>query len=91
MVRNRHLHLKGLTVAGLVSSDSKAPTIFTNTLDSAKGRIDIEVDSGNGGGDKFDDRSKKRMALSMSQKLTLGYAALVGGKHYCLVFFLSLG
>ncbi|XWS17560.1 hypothetical protein CRYUN_Cryun33cG0077700 [Craigia yunnanensis] len=106
VVSNRHLHLKGVTVAGVVSSDFKAPTIVTNSVDSAKGGIDIEVDTGNGGGDKFDDRSgggggggdnsgggdsgnkgegefsddgsKKKMALSMSQKLTLGYAALVG-------------
>ncbi|XVF35234.1 hypothetical protein REPUB_Repub18cG0127900 [Reevesia pubescens] len=103
VVDNRQLHLKGVTVAGVVSSDSKAPTTVTDTIDSAKGGIDIEVDTGNGGGDKFDDRSsggggggggynsgnkgegefsddgsKKNMALSMSQKLTLGYAALVG-------------
>ncbi|XVE97798.1 hypothetical protein REPUB_Repub03eG0050000 [Reevesia pubescens] len=106
---NNQLHLKRVTVAGVVSADLKAPTIVTtNTVDSAKGGIDIEVDTGNGGGDKFDDRSggeggggggdnsgggdsgnkgegefsddgsKKKMALSMSQKLTLGYAALVG-------------
>ncbi|KAA3457931.1 protein FATTY ACID EXPORT 2, chloroplastic-like [Gossypium australe] len=96
-----------LTVTGVVSSDSKAPTTVTSTVGSEKGGIDIEVDTGNGGGDKFDDRSggggdggdnsggggdsdskgegefsddggKKKMALSMSQKLTLGYAALVG-------------
>ncbi|XP_022730865.1 protein FATTY ACID EXPORT 2, chloroplastic-like [Durio zibethinus] len=106
VVGNRRLHLKGVTVAGVVSSDSKAPTIVTGTVDSAKREIDIEIDTGNGGGDKFDDRSgggggggdnsgggdsgnkgekefpdggsKKKMSLSMSQKLTLGYAALVG-------------
>ena len=116
VVSNRHLHLKGVTVAGVVSSDFKAPTIVTSAVDSAKGGIDIEVNTGNGGGDKFDDRSgggggggdnsgggdsgnkgegefsddgsKKKMALSMSQKLTLGYAALVGGKT--LVFTFSL-
>ncbi|XVE70807.1 hypothetical protein DITRI_Ditri10aG0100000 [Diplodiscus trichospermus] len=108
-VVNRQLHLKGVTVAAVVSSDSKAPTIATNTVDSAKEGTGFEVDTGNGGGDKFDDRSgggggggggrdnsgggdsgnngegefsddgsKKNMALSMSQKLTLGYAALVG-------------
>ncbi|XP_022754736.1 protein FATTY ACID EXPORT 2, chloroplastic-like isoform X2 [Durio zibethinus] len=108
VVGNRQLHLKGVTVAGVVSPDSKAPTIVTNTVDSANGGIEVEVDTGNGGGDKFDDRSggggggggdnsgggdsgkkgegefsdnggKKNMALSMSQKLTIGYAALVGG------------
>ncbi|XP_022754735.1 protein FATTY ACID EXPORT 2, chloroplastic-like isoform X1 [Durio zibethinus] len=107
VVGNRQLHLKGVTVAGVVSPDSKAPTIVTNTVDSANGGIEVEVDTGNGGGDKFDDRSggggggggdnsgggdsgkkgegefsdnggKKNMALSMSQKLTIGYAALVG-------------
>lgn len=36
-------------------------------------------DSNGGGGEPSDD-SKRKMALSMSQKLTLGYAALVGGK-----------
>ncbi|KHG15960.1 hypothetical protein F383_00118 [Gossypium arboreum] len=104
---NRQLHFRRLTVTGVVSSDSKAPTTVTSTVGSEKGGIDIEVDTGNGGGDKFDDRSggggdggdnsggggdseskgegefsddggKKKMALSMSQKLTLGYAALVG-------------
>ncbi|KAK6273774.1 hypothetical protein POUND7_010857 [Theobroma cacao] len=105
---NSQLDLKGVTVAGVVSSDSKAPTILTNSVDFAKGGIEIEVDTGNGGGDNFDNRSgggggggggdnsgggdsgnkgegefsddgsKKTMALSMSQKLTLGYAALVG-------------
>ncbi|XWS70151.1 hypothetical protein CRYUN_Cryun03dG0024500 [Craigia yunnanensis] len=105
VIGNRQLHLKGVTVAGVVSSDSKAPTTVTNTVDSSKGGTDIEIDTGNGGGDKFDNRSggggggdnsgggdsgnkgegefsddgsKKKMALSMSQKLTLGYAALVG-------------
>ncbi|GMI89378.1 hypothetical protein HRI_002607100 [Hibiscus trionum] len=103
VVSNRHLHSKVLTLVGVVSSDSKAPTIVTNTVGSEKGGIDIEFDTGNGGGDKFDDRSgsgggggggddsgsegegefldgdgKRKMALSMSQKLTLGYAALVG-------------
>ncbi|MBA0604096.1 hypothetical protein Godav_016781 [Gossypium davidsonii] len=90
----------------------KAPTTVTSTVGSEKGGIDIEVDTGNGGGDKFDDRSggggdggdnsggggdseskgegefsddggKKKMALSMSQKLTLGYAALVGVLIQC--------
>ncbi|KAK8654768.1 hypothetical protein V6N13_107368 [Hibiscus sabdariffa] len=98
---NRQLRFKVLTSAGVVSSDSKAPTIVTDTLGSEKAGFDIEVDTGNGGGDKFDDRSgggggrgddsgsegegefldgggKGKMALSMSQKLTLGYAALVG-------------
>ncbi|TYJ25009.1 hypothetical protein E1A91_A07G019000v1 [Gossypium mustelinum] len=104
---NRQLHFRRLTVTGVVSSDSKAPTTVTSTVGSEKGGIDIEVDTGNGGGDKFDDISggggdggdnsggggdseskgegefsddggKKKMALSMSQKLTLGYAALVG-------------
>ncbi|OMO86427.1 hypothetical protein COLO4_21175 [Corchorus olitorius] len=105
---NRQLNLKGLTVARVVSSDSKAPTLLANTIETAKGGIDIELDTGNGGGDKFDDRSgggggggggdnndggdsgnkgegefsddgsKRKMAMSMSQKLTLGYAALVG-------------
>ncbi|KAK8660837.1 hypothetical protein V6N13_051745 [Hibiscus sabdariffa] len=91
------LRFKGLTLAAAVSSDSEAPTIVAST-------VDIELDTGSGGGDKFDDRSggggggggggddsgskgegefsdeggKKKMALSMSQKLTLGYAALVG-------------
>ncbi|XVF88987.1 hypothetical protein PTKIN_Ptkin19aG0095400 [Pterospermum kingtungense] len=103
VVSNRHLHIKGVTLAGVVSSDSKAPTIFTNTVDSARRGIGIEVDTGNGGGggDKFDDRSggggcgggdsgnkveeefsddwiRKKMDLSVSQKFTLGYAALVG-------------
>ncbi|MFQ6619117.1 hypothetical protein Gotur_000027 [Gossypium turneri] len=106
---NRQLHFRRLTVTGVVSSDSKAPTTVTSTVGSEKGGIDIEVDTGNGGGDKFDDRSGgggdggdnsggggdseskgegefsddggKKMALSMSQKLTLGYAALVGGKN----------
>ncbi|MBA0789809.1 hypothetical protein Gohar_014495 [Gossypium harknessii] len=107
---NRQLHFRRLTVTGVVSSDSKAPTTVTSTVGSEKGGIDIEVDTGNGGGDKFDDRSggggdggdnsggggdseskgegefsddggKKKMALSMSQKLTLGYAALVGGRN----------
>ncbi|XWS26506.1 hypothetical protein CRYUN_Cryun26dG0037600 [Craigia yunnanensis] len=106
VVSNLHLHLKGVTLAEVVSSDIKASTIVTSTVDSAKGGIDIEVNTGNGGGDKFDDRSgggggggdnsgggdswnkgegefsddgsKKKMALSMSQKLTLGYAAFVG-------------
>lgn len=110
---NRQLHFRRLTVTGVVSSDSKAPTIVTSTVGSEKGGIDIEVDTGSGGGDKFDDRSgggggggdnsggggdseskgegefsddggKKKMALSMSQKLTLGYAALVGGKNSSL-------
>ncbi|KAL4304054.1 hypothetical protein GQ457_10G001510 [Hibiscus cannabinus] len=103
---SRQLHFKVLTSAGVVSSDSKAPTIVTtDTLGSEEAGFDIEVDTGNGGGDKFDDRSgggggggggggddsgsegegefldgggKGKMALSMSQKLTLGYAALVG-------------
>ncbi|XP_038991493.1 protein FATTY ACID EXPORT 7-like, partial [Hibiscus syriacus] len=76
---------------------SKAPTIVTNTFGSEKGGIDIEIDTGNGGGDKFDDRSgggddsgskgegefsddggNRKMALSMSQKWTLGYSPLVG-------------
>ncbi|CAK9161190.1 unnamed protein product [Ilex paraguariensis] len=35
---------------------------------------------GEGGSDESEDTSKKKMAMSMSQKLTLGYAALVGGK-----------
>ncbi|KAE8718851.1 Protein FATTY ACID EXPORT 2 [Hibiscus syriacus] len=100
VVSNRQLHFKVSTLAGVVSSDSEAPTIVANTFGSEKGGIDIEVDTGNGGGDKFDDRSggggggddsgskgeeefsedggKRKMALSMSQKLTLGYAALVG-------------
>ncbi|KAE8654624.1 Protein FATTY ACID EXPORT 2 [Hibiscus syriacus] len=102
---NRQLHFKGLTLAGVVSSDSKAPTAVTSNVGSEKGGIDIALDGGNGGGDKFDDRSgggggdnsgggdgseckgegefpedggERKMALSMSQKLTLGYAALVG-------------
>ncbi|XVF48799.1 hypothetical protein PTKIN_Ptkin03bG0217600 [Pterospermum kingtungense] len=111
VVGNPQLHLKGVAVSGVVSSDSKAPTIVTNanTVDFAKGGTEVEVDTGNGGGDKFDDRSgggggggggdnsggggdsgnkgeeefsddgsKRKMPLSMSQKLTLGYAALVG-------------
>ncbi|PPS02575.1 hypothetical protein GOBAR_AA18082 [Gossypium barbadense] len=50
---NRQLHFRRLTVTGVVSSDSKAPTTVTSTVGSEKGGIDIE-------------------------KLTLGYAALVG-------------
>ncbi|XP_039032686.1 protein FATTY ACID EXPORT 2, chloroplastic-like [Hibiscus syriacus] len=97
---SRQFHFKVSILAGVASSDSKAPTIVTNTFGSEKGGIEIEVDTGNGGGDKFDHRSggggggddsgskgegefsedggKRKMALSMSQKLTLGYAALVG-------------
>ncbi|KAK8535340.1 hypothetical protein V6N13_081479 [Hibiscus sabdariffa] len=101
---NLQLRFKGLTLAAAVSSDSEAPTIVASTVGSERGGIDIELDTGSGGGDKFDDRSgggggeggggddsgskgegefpddggKKKMALSMSQKLTLGYAALVG-------------
>lgn len=33
-----------------------------------------------GEGEAFDDESRKKMGLSMSQKITLGYAALVGCK-----------
>ncbi|MCD9640485.1 hypothetical protein HAX54_025823 [Datura stramonium] len=55
-----------------VVSDSTMPTTFT--VDSAGPGIDIlpETDEGK------DHNSKKKMALSMSQKLTLGYAFLVG-------------
>lgn len=35
-----------------------------------------------GEGEDRSDGKKKKMALSMSQKLTLGYAALVGGMKY---------
>ncbi|PPD77216.1 hypothetical protein GOBAR_DD25851 [Gossypium barbadense] len=72
---NRQLHFRRLTVTGVVSSDSKAPTTVTSTVGSEKGGIDIES---KGEGEFSDDGGKKKMALSMSQKLTLGYAALVG-------------
>ncbi|GLT74193.1 hypothetical protein SLA2020_460050 [Shorea laevis] len=104
--RNHRLQLKGITAAGVVSSDAGTPTIVSNTVGSAKDGIGFEADIGGGGGDKFDgnsgggggggdnsgggdrrdegegeafdDGSRKKMGLSMSQKLTLGYAALVG-------------
>ncbi|GAV69648.1 Tmemb_14 domain-containing protein [Cephalotus follicularis] len=100
--QQQRLHFKGIFACGVVSSDSRAPTIFTNPVDSAEDGIDYLPDIGSGGGDKFgelgsggggggggksgggggsgDDSSKKKknMALSMSQKLTLGYAVLVG-------------
>ncbi|GKV00018.1 hypothetical protein SLEP1_g12781 [Rubroshorea leprosula] len=104
--RNHRLQLKGITAAGVVSSDASTPTIVSNTVGSAKDGIGFEADTGGGGGDKFDDNSgggggggdnsgggdrgdegegeafddesRKKMGLSMSQKLTLGYAVLVG-------------
>lgn len=41
---------------------------------------DNNRDKGDGDGESH-EKSVKKMALSMSQKLTLGYAALVGGKN----------
>ncbi|EYU22726.1 hypothetical protein MIMGU_mgv1a027152mg [Erythranthe guttata] len=67
------------TITGVVS-DSKVPTTFT--VDSAGGGIDILPDSGgsddNFGGDDESEGHEKKAGMSMSQKLTLGYAALVG-------------
>lgn len=38
-------------------------------------------DNNHGKGDGVGESREKKMALSMSQKLTLGYAALAGGKN----------
>lgn len=40
---------------------------------------DSNRNEGDGEGDGGSDENSKKMAMSMSQKLTLGYAALVGG------------
>lgn len=47
---------------------------------------------GEGEGESSDESGKKnKMGMSMSQKLTLGYAALVGGKFYFILFCLFMG
>ncbi|XVE53809.1 hypothetical protein DITRI_Ditri03aG0031900 [Diplodiscus trichospermus] len=82
---NLQLHLKGAsaTVAG------EGSTFEVDTGKGGGGKFDDRSggggdnsgggDSGNKGEGEFsDDGSKKKMALSLSQKLTLGYAALLG-------------
>uniref|UniRef100_A0A803NV11 Uncharacterized protein n=1 Tax=Cannabis sativa TaxID=3483 RepID=A0A803NV11_CANSA len=66
-----HHHQKLLCTA--VVSDPRSSNTFT--VDSATKEVDIQLDTGGG---ESHENSKKKMALSMSQKLTLGYAALVG-------------
>lgn len=109
------------TPAGSVSPDSISSAVIANTVDSAKGGIEIEPDIGGGGGgsrgggggggggggdrgegegagggegeEESSDESgqKKKMGMSMSQKLTLGYATLVGGKFCFIVFLFNYG
>ncbi|XP_050216492.1 protein FATTY ACID EXPORT 2, chloroplastic [Mercurialis annua] len=106
-IKNRRLvgssssgqHLKPIAVA---SSDFKASSLVTDSVDLSSEGIEIQPVAGGDGGDGFGDsggsggggggggdsgkdegegegeEKKKKMALSMSQKLTLGYAALVG-------------
>ncbi|EPS65815.1 hypothetical protein M569_08962 [Genlisea aurea] len=70
-----------MTRASSFVSDSKVPTTFS--VDSPGKGIDILPDSG-GSDDKFKsddhhkDNHRNQKAISMSQKFTLGYAALVG-------------
>ncbi|KAL9442059.1 hypothetical protein AB3S75_020546 [Citrus x aurantiifolia] len=72
------------TLAGVVSSDSTSSAVIADTVDSTKGGTEIEPDiggegEGEGEGESSDESGKKnKMGMSMSQKLTLGYAALVG-------------
>uniref|UniRef100_A0A803NSF1 Uncharacterized protein n=1 Tax=Cannabis sativa TaxID=3483 RepID=A0A803NSF1_CANSA len=77
LLRVHHHHQKLLCTA--VVSDPRSSNTFT--VDSATKEVDIQLDTGGGDGNGFGEsheNSKKKMALSMSQKLTLGYAALVG-------------
>ena len=81
---NPHVH-------AAVTSDSKAATLLDltqhdldNSGDSANGNGDDGGGGGEGGGDNSkgeegSDGDKRKMALLMSQKFTLAYAALVGG------------
>ncbi|CAN0901249.1 Protein FATTY ACID EXPORT 2, chloroplastic [Linum grandiflorum] len=82
----RNLHFKSPPIIisrAVASSESKTWTISTGNVDPASQGIEVELDDGSGGNNyggegSSDDSSKKKMAMSMSQKLTLGYAALVG-------------
>ncbi|KAF2304243.1 hypothetical protein GH714_028831 [Hevea brasiliensis] len=84
-------HLKPVVAASVVYSGLESSTLVTDDVDLSTEGIEIEPDSGSGGDGYRDIRErrrgrivggsggeKKKMALSMSQKLSLGYAALVG-------------
>lgn len=74
---NRQQHL----YAGVVSFQSEASTV--TPVDA--NQPDLHSGGGVGGSDhnkgegESDEHNKKKMAISMSQKFTLGYAALLGG------------
>lgn len=58
---------------------SESVSEFLKAAEEPEPGVNSEAVRGGGGGEEEEEKEKKRrMALSMSQKLTLGYAALVG-------------
>lgn len=83
----------------MVSSDTKSSTVITNGVDTVKDGSETVPDivGGSVGGgegkneggesESSDESGKKKMGMSLSQTLTMGYAALVGG--FIIYLFIS--
>jgi hypothetical protein len=91
----RQQFLLAVAASGAISSDPLQAST-TVTVDS----IQPDTVSGGGGGDNnnnndkgeggSDENNKKMSGMSMSQKLTLAYAALVGGKGTLINFTFTI-
>lgn len=62
--------------------------MFSEPIKGNTGSVEVDFGGGDDGGKGYegggeDDEVVKKVGMSMSQKLTLGYAALVGCKLAC--------